>query len=157
MANVAFFQASVGSTMAEVKRFKSYPKVGKVTFSFLNQGQRANDGTVSGNALTFQIFEMAADGTQVQLGADLVIKAGAQAVRTIISNKPFLVVKGQGKNGSAVVNSGGIAKVDITHNGLQYFGQLDPDAGIKSGYAKQDTTATSANGVGNYSATAWPE
>lgn len=157
MANVAFFQASVGSTMAEVKRFKSYPKVGKVTFSFLNQGQRANDGTVSGNTLTFELYEMTAAGVQTQLGSDIVIKAGAQKVVTVISNKPWLVVKGQGIDGSNVVNSGGIAKVDITHNGLQYFGQLDPDAGEKSGYAKVSTTATSANGVGNSDATAWPE
>ena len=165
MAHTAFLTASVGSTLMEVNRFKIYPKIGKMSFAFLSQGARDNNGVVTGNPLKFRISESDDGVTWTAIGAAILVPSGAQIVRTIISHKSLLKLEGVGEAagdgtiGNGAANAGGSAKVDITHNGIQYFGQIDTfgDATGKSGYAKVATAYTETNGTGSLSATAWPE
>lgn len=161
MAQTSFLQASVGSVPREVARFKLYPKIGKVTFAFLSEPHLDNQGKASANPLRFSLQDSNDGVTWVDIGGagfPITVAPGAQQVITIMSQKAYLRLVGQGASSSGVANKGGQAKVDYTHNGIQYFGQIDIDVTGKTGYAQDGQTETSdyQYGIGTYGASSWP-
>jgi hypothetical protein len=156
MASTNFLHANVGSAVSVVGMFKSYPKIGKVTFAFLSEPHLTNfAGVAAGNSCTFSIQESTDGATWTSLSgaSSFAVGAGAQVIRTVLSQKPYLRIVGQGTSG----NAGGKVKIDVTHNGIQYFGQMDIDVVGKSGYTQDGDTPTSANGQGTLgTTTSWP-
>ncbi len=154
MASTNFLHANVGAAVSVVGMFKSYPKIGKVTFAFLSEPHLTNAGAASGNSCTFSIQESTDGATWTSLSgaSSFAVGAGAQVVRTVLSQKPYLRIVGQGTSG----NQGGKVKIDITHNGIQYYGQMDIDVVGKSGYTADGDTPSATNGQGIFGASNWP-
>jgi hypothetical protein len=154
MASTNFLHANVGAAVSVVAMFKNYPKIGNITFAFLSEPKLNNQGAASGNITTFSIQESndGASWSTLSNASSFDVAVGGQKVVTVLTQKPYLRIVGQGKSG----NQGGTVKIDVTHNGIQYFGQMDIDVVGKSGYTADGDTPSSANGQGSFGASSWP-
>lgn len=143
-----------GTTETDIAVYQIGAKTAKINILLFNNGQKnavaGEGGMLAGNDLQFRIYESDDRKTWVKIsGADpaITVKPGGSEDASVITQKKYLKVTGQGTGG------GGYARIDLQWRGDPYFGQVDIDLIGKSGYGKD---GGSEAGVGEFGSSPWP-
>jgi hypothetical protein len=124
-----------------------HPKTGNIDFRFSGLLDRNLLGVVkAGAVLNFNIYESDSQASWTKLNASLVtVNPGGEAVVVVRTQKAFLKVSGYS------TGNGGLAKMEVTFQGSQFFGQLDVLTD-----SKKDGFPTSGSGSSAVASSPWP-